>query len=694
MDGWIKGAGLSFLLALGELGEPRAIGGVQQDAAEPDDGVAGERGRAELAALVKGAFERAKDVRDSRLEEDERALGIPLFAAEGEGLRVLASSNLEEARHVARAMGAALHVFRELFQARAGFPPGCTVFVLADQPAKEAFLGRHPAITSEARAWMSALECSGIEGTADWGWWEGDAEKRLDGTVRMAFDWLFKSACGVTVESQPGLHEGFGFYLTHALVGTRLMWFVPPRAGDPRKNAKLAALQNRLSDPESDWMMEARGLFDAKQKFDLEELFHLVAGELDAEDYLRCHALAAYLVEVHAGSLPEMCSRLGAEEDPREALEGILGFDLRALRTRLDRWLDGRETLVARAGGRRTDAELRAAWKKLGAAKKRAAIEGFERRVAALDTQQLRLIRALVNAASEPAEAAEPPVYDPTVHAPAQPIARKRLSRTDGRVKRLLARVKPEPDERALRQAFTFDWGSGQAARCGDPRDVETVFANALRGFPPGLDRARASAIQALDREDERKLHAAFGHAYTDRDGNVYPGLTLHDMWASGETIEMPDVDALGIVHEVLDEWKRWVAPVPASAHDALYQVIGGLFDRAHRSRGLREALADCFLIGHPAPRKNYEALEANLHVLWASSDSDPAKLAPTLPDGRQWESFLQGLAERCKQDFQLYSKGKRRAASLRKDGDLVRAALAEALDEAATVEEASSSGR
>ena len=185
-----------------------------------------------------------------------------------------------------------------------------------------------------------------------------------------------------------------------------------------------------------------------------------------------------------------------------------------------------------------------------------------------------------------------------------------------------------------------------------------------------------------LDREDERKLQAAFEHAYTDRDGNVYP-VTLYEMWDSGRTMEMPDVDTLGIVHDVLDEWRRWVAPVPGSQHDPLYKVIGELFLACQHARELRLALADLWLFPEAPPREGYESQALNLHALWATQESDPAKLSAVLPEAKQWKSFLDGLVERCKQDPQLYSRGKHRAAGLRKDGEAVRSALGAALDEA-----------
>lgn len=648
-----------------------------------DEGVAGERGRADLAALVKRSLDRSGAPRAVEVEEKERALGLALQGVEIPGVRVLATSGAEEAGRVARALEAARTLFQELFENKTSFPPGCTVYLLAGPEDRNAFLDRHPAVGAGTRAWMETLEGAGVPGTGDWAFWSLDQEQRLDGMVRFAFDWLFKNAWDLPIEKQAWLHEGFGFYLTQALVGTRLTWFVPLHSSDPRKDQRLAALQGRLLDPEVDWMAEARALFDAQQRFDLEELFHLEASELDGQDYLRSFALAAYLLEVHRPIVPGLLARLGADEDPRQVLEEQLGCGLGELRKRVDRWLAGRETLVARAEGRRTDAELSKLWKRLDGSGKRALVARLSERLATLDTQQLRLVRSLQgHARAEGPAAGEAPFYDPAVHAPGLPIARKRLPASDPRAKKLLSELVREPDARALRPAWRFDWGRGTVVKDGDDGDPETVFANALHGIPPGLDLARALALQRLDREGERALHAAFGHAYSDRDGNVYPGVTLYDMWSSGETIEMPDVDALGVVHELLNEWKRWVSPVPGTQHEALYRTIGELFQRCRRSRELREALADCLLIGHPVAREGFASLETNLHVLWALDESDPERLGRSLPDGEQWDGFLKNLVQRCKQDFELYSKGKRRSSQLKKDGDAVRAALIAVLDE------------
>ncbi len=669
-SGWIGGLVLAVAAA--------------QAAPEGDD-EAGVRGRAELAALVARCLEQAPG-KSAELDAKERVFGLAFSAAETRGVRALATSGAEEARRVASALAAARELVSELAGASVHHPPGLRAYLLSTPEAKDTFLKKHPALGPEAGPRLASLEGSGVPGTADWAYWEGDEERRFDGILRIAFGWLVRGP-GVTLERHAWLHEGLGFYLTHAFSGTYLTWMVPLRAAQLRRDPEGVRLHALMNEPGADWLALARGLFAPERKFDLEELLHLGVQELDPSDYLRANALAAYLVEVHRAALKDVLARVGAGEDPRLVLEEALRLPFDELRPRLDGWLERREALVARAEGRRPDAELEVQWQTLSAAQKGVAVAAFERALAGLDTQQLRWVRALTgNAPAEVPQLGELAFFDPKVHAPGQPIARKRLPSADGRVKRLLQEVRPEPPAGTPALAFDYDWGAARVVRTGDPAEPEAVFRNALLGLPPGADLARALVLATLDGAGtalERKRQAAFAHAYTDRDGNVFP-LSLFEMWATGKTIEMPDVDTLGIVHVVLDQWQRWVAPVPGSQHDGLYAVLGEQFLACRRWRELRLSLAELFLAPSTAPRAGYDKLGLNLQALWAAQESDPSKLAVLLPDGDGLDAFLKDLVERCKRDPKLYGQGRRRAGLLRQDGVALRIALGAALDEAA----------
>ncbi len=673
-SGWF---GALALLVLAGSGARRAS----------DDDQEGVRGRSELAARVAAALAQQPEPARAELSERERAFGLSMEAVELRGVRVLATSGADEAQRVARTLGAARELFTQLGGAPANYPFGLSLYLLGTSAAKDAFLRKHPQLGPEKSARLAKLECAGVDGTADWAFWQEDPEQRLDGALRLAFDWLFR-AQKITLERQAWLHEGLGFYLTHAFTGTYLTWMVPIPPALARRDPDNIALHAQMKEPGADWLVLARGLFAAQQAFDLEELLHLEAQEFDPRDTLRMHALVAFLVEVRPAVLGDVLARCGAGDDPRAVLQEACGCSLGELRTRIEVWLEHREDLVAKAEGRRTDAELLAQWRDFGAVRKRAAVAELERLLAELDTQQLRWLRALTaGAPTDVPQAADAPFFDPKVHAPAQPIARKRLASADGRVKRLLKDL-PASDPRAPLLVYDYDWASARVVRRGSPRDPEVVFHNALLGLPPGADLARALVLAALDHPEERKLQAAFAHAYTDREGNVYP-LTLYELWSTGETIEMPDVDTLGILHEVRNEWTRWVAPVPGTQHEALYKVLGELFSACRTSREMRLSLAELYLAPSMTPRKGYESLAFNLQAAWAENESDPVRLAASLPAGKEIETYRAALVARCKQDYKLYAQGRRRAALLRQDGLALRKALGAALDAAAVVEPA-----
>lgn len=273
--------------------------------------------------------------------------------------------------------------------------------------------------------------------------------------------------------------------------------------------------------------------------------------------------------------------------------------------------------------------------------------------------------------------ARETPFFDPAKHAPAQPIARQRLAATDSRAQAALRDMRIPED----RRAWVYDWGTGDVLHHVQRDTAERAFERALAGMPPRLDLVNALLERALDDGSQRKSLAAFGHAYTDRAGNVFPGITLFDAWKSGREIEMPDVDALGIVNTVLDDWTTWTSVVPAEKHDALYARIGELFQPAKKHRELRGAIAATFLVGAPPLCCGYEATLDNFHSLWEDCASTPETLAQRLPPAAQAQEFLAAFVKSC-YEGDLYQKGIQRRAALSADGAVIRATLERVLDE------------
>jgi hypothetical protein len=268
--------------------------------------------------------------------------------------------------------------------------------------------------------------------------------------------------------------------------------------------------------------------------------------------------------------------------------------------------------------------------------------------------------------------------YDPVRHAPAQPIPRQRLTEDDRRAVAVRTSLRIPPDPRA----WTYDWATGSVLHRTTSDTPERALELALAGLPPELDLVTALVERALDDGSQRTAHAAFAQAYTDRTGLVYPRITLYDAWKSGGEIEMPDVDCLGIVHTVFDDWTTWTSIVPGDRQDSLYERIGEAFLAAKRQRELRVAIAATFVQPSPSMCCAYEVSRDNFHALWDVCASTPDVLAKKLPDAAGWEAYLKDWAAECTRTGELYQSGIRRRQTLATEGEAITATLMRVLDE------------
>lgn len=340
----------------------------------------------------------------------------------------------------------------------------------------------------------------------------------------------------------------------------------------------------------------------------------------------------------------------------------------------------GREQTANEQTGREDDAVLRRAWRKLSAEARLDLALWFTAEARALDTFQETLLQFVVRRPERdpydwPEAADHEPLYAAREHTPAQVIRRRPLSPRSRRARDWAAKVFG-PTQRRLKTAWTYDYGLRTVERVSEREDPERIFENALAGFPPDLDLAEAMVERALDDGSQHKLLAAFAHAYADRAGRAYPGVTLYDAWGSGLEIEMPDVECLGLLHDILGDWGTWVAPIPAARQDSLYDKLRGLFVEARAYRGLRSALARTFLTGEPSVEVGYGPALDRLHGLWESFRSDPAALSAALPPSADHSLWLARMGAEAKGADGRWRAGQRRKATLIADRARVRAAL------------------
>jgi hypothetical protein len=336
--------------------------------------------------------------------------------------------------------------------------------------------------------------------------------------------------------------------------------------------------------------------------------------------------------------------------------------------------------------GREAEERARRAFLALSAGERREVLDWFELECKGLGTFQMQLVDwALANQEVDPASWPElGPLewYDPQVHAPAQPIARRPLSADAPEVVAVRNRILGAIAPRRLDSGWMYDWGTRGLVRLPSHGDPLRVFENGLLGMPPDWDLVEALVMQQLDDGAEQLALAAFSHAYTDRWGGVYPGVTLYDAHASRTELEMPDVDTLGLVHQVLDDWETWKAVIQADEQAPLYARVGELFARAHQHRGLRENLARAFLGGTTDLRDGYQGHLDNFHALWESASSTPATLRARLPAVEAWAEFLQDWHDTVAADPELQRKALVRRSVLDQGSARVRESLLYVLDQ------------
>jgi hypothetical protein len=330
------------------------------------------------------------------------------------------------------------------------------------------------------------------------------------------------------------------------------------------------------------------------------------------------------------------------------------------------------------------EAAIRRAWSFLSAAEQEDALEEYEARAEYAESFTSRLVKFALTLDERDCGLlpSAPPTryFDPQTHAPAQPILRRALDLDSEAASSATRRILGKLHKRRLALACRYDYAERDVVKLADPDPLARRFENALAGALPLQDYAEALVERALDNGAQYKTLAAFAHAYTDRDGNVYPGITLYDAWGSGAEIEMPDVDVLGVVHTVLDEWKKWKAPVPASQHKPLYDRVGKLFQDARRHRSLRAAYARCYLGGAGELEPLYSVCAERMHFAWDELRSEPSALLKTLPVPDKWNEHLATLEKNMLKAKDGRARAVARIETLAADAAQLRAAWVEIL--------------
>ncbi len=300
--------------------------------------------RAELQRIAGKALRDLPEPRADRPTEKERALGLRWTCAYvGHWWRFVATvPDPEEVRLSLRGADAAAALVAgaiadetrpltaEGLRAR---DFGC--YYLADRAEGMRFLAAHPSFTAADRRFAEPLSGTWVPKQPRHATWRESAEGRRDDVCRSAIETVLTLRYGSF--DKGWLDEGFGIYLAHLLVGTRLTCFVAqtPYARDDASEARKMALIARMQAPDADWLALARGA----GRPDLRFLATKGLNEMTADDVLWSHALAAYLLEGRPDGLSRFLAHC-VKHNLDESLAEAYGTTVVEVEKRLLRWLD------------------------------------------------------------------------------------------------------------------------------------------------------------------------------------------------------------------------------------------------------------------------------------------------------------------------------------------------------------------
>ncbi len=192
---------------------------------------------------------------------------------------------------------------------------------------------------------------------------------------------------------------------------------------------------------------------------------------------------------------------------------------------------------------------------------------------------------------------------------------------------------------------WRWDPGRDALIRPAQPSAPEEDLLAALRGQWPPDGRVQAWALGALDAHPDRNPVADyFEHAYRNREGGIYSGIRLWDVWDSGRTFEVSDVEAIAWLRTIGQDGAT-VSPIPAARHPQIYARIKASFAEWRDYWTLRQALAVRMLAPWEHPDALFAGATATLDEAWLQCEHDPERMNALLAAHPGRDAFFQAVA-------------------------------------------------
>jgi len=178
---------------------------------------------------------------------------------------------------------------------------------------------------------------------------------------------------------------------------------------------------------------------------------------------------------------------------------------------------------------------------------------------------------------------------------------------------------------------------------------AESQVRGMWTGKWPQADLLQAQVLAYLDNDSSMQAVAHyFEHSYRDRDGRLYLGFTLEQVWASGLRFGVSDVETIAFLRLILDDHKV-KSPIKASMHDGLYALIEDSFADYREYKQLRQALAARFLNSQGEVPPILQGTSKQFDVAWALCDFQLPQMRNLLHSNPSRKKFFAAV-EKLKQ--------------------------------------------
>lgn len=264
--------------------------------------------------------------------EAEQALGLSWRKVlQTERVRVLCTGEEREALDALQSCHQVCTLVTRVFGGE--FEPAYTVYLVDSDAARDKLLEQHPAVDPAKVEFLKSVQ-GGTISWGEFGQWGPHRDQRVDGAVRQVVS-RYMLQTFRTGDKLGWVHEGFGMYLTHLLIGTRLTFYIRQTEYEEGQLDR-----RKLTDPDSDWLRLAAGVLKGSKSPSLPFTLGRDVNTLTTEDLLASYALTAFLIEGHEPGLAvRVLTRVGAGENSVTVLEQELGYDHETLKQRLIAWL-------------------------------------------------------------------------------------------------------------------------------------------------------------------------------------------------------------------------------------------------------------------------------------------------------------------------------------------------------------------